>query len=112
VEAESGGILGNHTAQYSNGSYDCGIVQRNTAYAPMLNGFDAPDSLMALCEQISTYRDRYIDFGHVSAERALELACGSWNRPAWTDRLAQGGVLTPAESDWIEAYIQRTTAYL
>ena len=89
VESESGCVFGNHTSRYMNGSWDVGLVQRNTAYALEVDGFDAPDSLMRLCEQIANKWEEYREYGEVEPDRALGLACGSWNRPAWTDKLAQ-----------------------
>lgn len=111
VEAESGFQVGNHTAPYSNGSRDVGIVQRNSQYAPIERGFDAPESLMVLCGQIRTQWERYESWG-VAKARALELACGSWNAPAWTDRLAWGDSLPDEHRASIEAYIDRVTKYV
>ena len=109
IEKESGCLFGNHPPRYPNGSYDCGLVQRNTAYATKVSAFDAPASLMVLCEKIRTNWQKYRELGN-DTDRALELACGSWNAPAWTDRLAHGDTLSPAAHEWIEAYIDRVTS--
>jgi hypothetical protein len=111
IEQESGCQIGNHTSVYPNGSRDCGIVQRNSAYTDVQDGFDAPASLMALCERVSENLERYQGMG-VPSRRALELACGSWNAPAWTDRLARGETLSEAQRVHIETYIAKVTKYV
>jgi hypothetical protein len=111
AEQESGTWLGNHTAPYANGSRDCGVVQRNTQYAPMVAGFDAPDSIQTLGRQVYDYHSKYLGLG-VPDRRAWELACGSWNAPAWTDRLARGESLSDEYRARIESYIASVTKYV
>lgn len=113
MEAESGYLLGNHTAQYSNGTYDIGVTQRNTAYASIEDAFNTPKSLKALGSALRQRHDEYKAYGKVTDEfRLWQLAQGSWNRPAWTQTLAKGGTLATWQSDWIEAYMDRVSAYL
>lgn len=113
VENESGFQLGNHSSRYDDGSFDCGIVQRNTRYAPPDEGFNVIDSLEVLAKRLRSKHDEYAEYGVVDTERRLwELAAGSWNAPAWTDRLARGLTLTAAQSAAIERYIDRATVYL
>lgn len=113
VESECGFQVGNHPPQYSNGSWDAGVTQRNTVYAPLVKGFDMLDSLQVLAIQLRSKYEEYKGYGKVTSERRLwELAAGSWNRPAWTDKLAKGGTLTAQQSSWIEGYIDRVTTYL
>jgi hypothetical protein len=89
------------------------VTQRNSAFAPFDDGFDAPKSLDFLGGHIRSKYNEYKGYGVITSERRLwELAQGSWNRPAWTDRLAKGLSLTKSQSDWIEGYIDRVSAYL
>lgn len=114
IESESAFWLGNHSIRYDDASFDIGVTQRNTRYLPNREeGFDPAHSIDFLGK---TLRERYVEYkgyGKVTDERRLwELASGSWNRPAWTQTLAKGGKLTTSQSDWIERYISRTTAYM
>ena len=111
AEHESSLWLGNHTAPYRNGSRDCGVVQRNTWYHPIDGAFDAPLSIDYLASYIADHHSKYAALG-VADRRAWELACGSWNRPAWTDTLASGGTLPQADRTWIESYTDEVTAYV
>ncbi len=113
VEKESSFMLGNHTPRYDDGEYDVGVTQRNTNYSTMIDGFDAGDSIAVLAARLRGKYDAYKKLGKVRDERRLwELAAGSWNAPSWTDRLAAGGTLSKAQSDHIEAYIDRVTIYM
>ncbi len=112
TEKESSFQLGSHTAPYSDGERDCGVVQRNTNYATREQAFNVPDSLALLGRQLRTKHDQYEGWGVVRDQRRLwGLAAGSWNAPAWTDRLARGQTLTQSQSDHIEAYISRVFIY-
>jgi peptidoglycan hydrolase-like protein with peptidoglycan-binding domain len=112
IEAESAFILGNHSPQY-NGFYDTGIAQRSSQYTPFIEGFHVIKSLDALGSRLRMNYNRYKSFGKITNERRLwELAQGSWNAPSWTDTLAKGGTLSPANRQWIEDYIDRVTVYL
>jgi hypothetical protein len=111
-EKESGFILGNHTSRYSNGTWDIGIVQRNTAYHTVEESFDPADSIEYYAQRVRGKFEEYQSINTFDARRNWELAAGSWNRPAWTDRLARGQSLTTFERDWIEGYIDRVTSYV
>lgn len=113
VEYESAFLLGNHGERYGDGWYDVGLTQRSTRYTPIREGFDAPASLEALGKQLRAKYDEYQRLGKVTDERRLwELAAGSWNAPAWADRLARGQSLSESQRAWIEEYIDRATIYL
>jgi peptidoglycan hydrolase-like protein with peptidoglycan-binding domain len=113
IEKESGFILGNHPPRYEDGQYDVGVTQRNTNYATYADGFDATDSIRVLAERLRTKYDAYKAIGKVKDNRRLwELAAGSWNAPSWTDKMANGGTLSPNASQHIEAYIDRVTVYM
>lgn len=113
-EKESGFQLGNHTARYSNGTWDVGIVQRNTAFHDIADAFDAGDSIQYYAQRVRDKFDQYQTLNALGAQRNWELAAGSWNRPSWTDLLAREryGALTPADRAWIEGYIDRVTSYV
>lgn len=113
IEAESAFILGNHSPRYDDGEFDVGVTQRNTNYVTYIDGFDAHGSILALGNKLATKYAEYKRYGKVTNERRLwELAAGSWNAPAWTDRLAQGRTLTTSQSQWIESYISRVSVYM
>lgn len=110
-EKESGFQLGNHTARYSNGSWDIGVVQRNTQYHTIEDGFDTFDSIDYYARRIRAAYEKYApQVGQT--KRAWDLAAGSWNAPSWTDRLAAGRSLSDSAREWIEAYIDRVTSYV
>ena len=67
---------------------------------------------MRLCEQIANKWEEYREYGEVEPDRALGLACGSWNRPAWTDKLARGLTLDSVSLAWIDGYIERVTSFV
>ncbi len=113
TEKESGFQVGNHTAPYADGARDLGVVQRNTNYAQPKDGFNAVASIGVLGDRLRKNHDMYEGYGVVKDQRRLwELAAGSWNAPSWTDRLARGGTLTAAQSEHLEAYIDRVTIYM
>ena len=113
VEKESSFVLGNHTPRYEDGQYDIGVCQRNTNYATYIDGFNAVDSVRVLAARVRSKYDAYKAKGKVTDERRLwGLAAGSWNAPAFTDKLASGGTLSQSQSDHIEGYIRRVTVYL
>lgn len=130
LEKESGYLLGNHTAKYSDGSYDLGVTQRNNKQQQITiaEAFHVPHSLEALANSIRVRHDNYLaaplrqGFARVSNARAWELAAGSHNRPAHTAYLAGmrttdpvtpavRGPLSDAQLDWIEAYMDRVCSY-
>lgn len=113
VEKESGFQVGNHTAPYPDGARDLGVVQRNTNFATVKDGFDAIGSLGVLANKVDLSHSIYEGYGKIKDQwRLWGLAAGSWNAPAWTDRLARGGTLTAEQSEHIEAYISRATVYM
>jgi hypothetical protein len=113
VEKESGFILGNHSAMRDNKTWDVGPCQRNTQYVSIEAGFDVPGSVAFLGLHLRRKHDEYRGYGKVNDERRLwELAAGSWNAPAWADRLAKGLTLSESQTTWLEAYIDRVCVYL
>ena len=122
LEYESSYWLGNHTAPYGDGSRDCGVAQRNTRYAGIEACFNTAMSVAMLAATLKTKWTAYAKVA--DNRRRWELAAGSWNRPAYTDALANGqtsvlvgGVridLSPGapEREWIERYIREVTAYV
>ena len=112
IEAESAYILGNHSAKRDNDTWDVGPCQRNTQYVSMAAGFDVPGSIAHLGAHLRRKHDEYRNYGKVKDERRLwELASGSWNAPAWTDRLARGQTLSESQNTWVAEYISRVTVY-
>ena len=111
IESESAFILGNHSAKRDNGSWDVGPCQRNTQYVTLEAGFDVPGSIAYLGLHLRRKHDEYKGYGRVHERRQWELAAGSWNAPAWADRLAKGLTISESQSTWIEAYIDRVTRY-
>lgn len=110
LEHESSFWLGNHSAARENGSRDCGVAQRNSQYTPIIDGFHAGKSITALARNL---RDRYRAYRELGVEerRAYELASGSWNAPAWTDKIARGEAKL-TDYPTLAAYIASTTAYV
>lgn len=123
-EHESSCWVGNYTAPYDNGSRDCGVVQRNTLYAKPVDAFDTPGAIQALSRQVLDAFARYSKLPETNDRRAWELACGSWNAPAYTDALARGQdyvlvggrridlSLGSPERTRIERYMAAVTAYV
>lgn len=111
-EKESGYILGNHTARYPNGSWDLGVVQRNSQLHDIDDAFDVEDSINYYATRVRAAFDEYRGLNTYSDQRNWELAAGSWNAPSWTARLARGQSLSDSAREWIEAYIDRVTSYV
>lgn len=118
-EYESSCQLGNHTPPYPDGERDIGPVQCNTNYFSHSFGFMPPKAIEECARRVSSKLELYKQnqlarptADRLSARRCLELACGSWNAPSWTDFLARGGVLGPVSSAKIESYIDEVTVYL
>lgn len=115
VEAESSWMLGNYTKPYANKKRDLGVVQRNLepTEANCRAAFDPVDAIGLLIQRYVLFFQKYHGMpGAKTERRAWELAAGSWNAPAWTDKLAQGRSLTPNQSTHIEGYIDRVTSYV
>lgn len=120
LEHESGFRLGNYSPQRSDGSYDAGVAQRNTAHTPAQEGFNVPESINALALLVRKYHDL---FDGLPPRRRWALAQGAWNAPAYACFLArEEGVkgidahcsrnLGPTARQTLEAYIQSVTSYL
>lgn len=125
IGKESGFISGNHSEKRAprswitptykpdiNGNYfDMGVSQMASEYHKYEKAFNPKE---ALAFYVSHVRGKYFEYkrvGFITAERRLwELAAGSWNAPAWTDRLARGQSLSTEQREWIEAYIDRVTS--
>lgn len=111
---ESGCFLGNYSPLRSDGSYDAGVAQRNTAHTPAMDGFTVPLSVGALAKNTRDYFDKYTKV--TDTRRRWELAVGAWNAPAYANYLA--GKVSPyaVPSDsarkTLEAYIASCCAYL
>jgi hypothetical protein len=115
VESECSWLIPNYTKPYSNGKRDLGAVQRNLDPTEdnCRIAFDPLDSIGLLIQRYLSYFQKYHGQpGAKTERRAWELAAGSWNAPAWTDKLAQGRSLTATQSEHIEGYIQRVTSYV
>jgi hypothetical protein len=118
---ESGCFVGNYSAIRSDGSYDAGVAQRNTAHTPAEIGFDTPISIEALA---SNTREHYNLFAGVVGRRRWELAAGAWNAPAFACLLAfregakgvpkarQARSISDAARATFEAYIDNATAMM
>lgn len=105
--------------QRADGSYDAGVVQRNTNFTPPREGFDMPDSLHVYCSTLRVAFDRYK--GVADKRRRWGLAAGSWNAPAFANWLAkQEGALAPGPTSKpsdaarakLEDYIANATKFL
>lgn len=107
---ESSMWLGNYSPLRPDSSYDAGVAQRNTAQTAPSLGFNAPASIEACAAHCRHYYDKYTLVK--DERRRWSLAAGAWNAPAWTDRLAVGGVLSPASSAIIEAYMADVMVYV
>jgi putative peptidoglycan binding protein len=120
IEHESSWRLGNYSVQYPNGSYDAGVVQRNTEHTPPRNGFDPVDSISALIRNTLSYYNRFSNKAVFrgsdhSERRRWALAAGSWNAPAWASYLANSrpwAVPTSAQEQTLETYMREVTTYV
>lgn len=128
IEKESGNQIGNHSLEYSDGSFDIGVTQRNTRYHTFEDGFDVGDSIEYLAAYIRERFDKYCEpsckerlaargLPATDWRRKWELAQGAWNRPAYANYLAGRPMSeslkpTAAQVDWLEGYIDRVTSYI
>jgi hypothetical protein len=96
-EHESSFWLGIYSQQYSNDSYDAGVVQRNTQFTPPKDGFDVKPSIAALAKRV---KDHYVLFEGLPTDRRWDLAQGSWNAPAFACYIAkeEGATKVPTSS--------------
>jgi hypothetical protein len=121
IQTESGFFLGNYSPLRADGTFDAGVVQRNTKYTDPRGGFDVADSLDALAERIMLY---YGKFKGVSTDkRRWALAQGTWNAPAFACYIAReegatgvtaGETLRPSSDarTKLEAYMASANAYV
>ena len=120
IEHESGYRLGIYSPQRDDGSYDAGVVQRNTNFTSPQVAFDCEKSVLALAESTRKHYDLFVG---LSARRRWELAQGAWNAPAFACYIAreEGAVkvtaamtLRPSSSarNTFEAYIDAVSKYL
>lgn len=121
IEHESGFRLGNYSPQRPDGSYDAGVVQRNTQHTPPPQGFDVLPSIEALAQNTKKHYDLFA--GIESRHRRWALAQGAWNAPAFACALAReegatkvtsGMVLRPTDSQrkTFEEYVANVSVYL
>lgn len=121
LEHESGFRLGNYSPQRSDGSYDAGVAQRNTAHTPARQGFDVPDSIDALGVRVRQHFDLFNGVSPV--KRRWQLAQGAWNAPAFACYLARQAGATKVTAGMcskpgttahatLEAYIASVSTYL
>jgi hypothetical protein len=126
---ESGYLVGNHTARYSDGSYDGGIAQCNSKFHIPENQFDPAYSLETLAKTVRGRFDAYRptettkrelarrDLPVPDVKRRWQLGMGSWNRPAWTNWLAgrpatESAKPSPEGLAQLEDYIHDVSIYV
>lgn len=120
LELESGFRLGNYSPLRPDNSYDAGVAQRNTHFAPPSSGFDASASIEILG---SVVRKHYVLFDGLFPHRRWALAQGAWNAPAFAcyiareegaTKVAQSMTMrpTPLQRETFEEYVKNVTAYL
>jgi len=115
IAHESSFLLGNYSARRPDGSYDAGVVQRNTRYHNPEDAFDPVASIRLLCGFVADRHELYEAAGHVDERRAWELAAGAWNAPYYANWLAgvePSAKPGPSALEALEAYIASATAYL
>lgn len=120
IEHESGYRLGNYSEQRPDGSWDIGVVQRNSAHlASIRSAYNVESSIMLLAK---TIKEHYFLFGGLPDRRRWGLAQGAWNAPAFACYLArEEGADVPqsmtarpsgASRETFEGYIASVTTYL
>lgn len=121
IEHESGYRLGIYSPQRDDGSYDAGVVQRNTNFTAPFVGFDCDKSISALADNTKKHFDLFAGVSPV--RRRWELAQAAWNAPAFACYIAKEEGATAvstrmtlrpsAESrKTLEAYIDAVSKYL
>lgn len=83
---ESGGYLGAYSPQRANGSFDAGVVQRNTDLTGPREGFDPVRSINDYLLRTEMYWEK---FEGVEPHRRWALAAGAWNAPAFACFIAR-----------------------
>jgi hypothetical protein len=118
-EHESSFWLGIYSAQYSDESYDAGVVQRNTNFTPPKDGFNVQPSILRLAKDV---KDHYVLFEGLPEDRRWDLAQGAWNAPAFACYIAkeEGATKVPtsstrkptdAQRQKLETYISYVSVY-
>ena len=121
IEHESSFRLGCYSPRRSDGSYDAGVVQRNTAHVPAAAGFQPVNSIIAYLGAVAGAYGRYE--GVEPLTRRWGLAADAWNSPAWANFVAreEGASKvapnttarpTDAQRQIMEAYIASACAYM
>jgi len=95
-ERESLFIMGNYSPLRPNGSYDAGVVQRNSEFHPVEDGFDPVDSIAAWVEHTQKFYDEYHDtslfrdtgYTYSDNKRRWKLAGAAWNAPGFANYYA------------------------
>lgn len=120
IEHESSFRLGCYSPRRSDGSYDAGVVQRNTAHTPPAAGFQPVHSIIAY---LGAVRAAYTLYEGVEGPtRRWGLAGMSWNCPAYSAWIAneEGASVPRSETAHpsdsaraaAEAYAASVTAYM
>ncbi len=119
LDHESSDRLGAYSARRTDGSYDAGVTQRNTAHTPPSEGFQPVISIQALIARVKTAYALYE--GVADLHRRWGLAAANWNGPAYACYIAneegahvpknQCAAPTSDARTKIEAYIASVTAY-
>jgi len=121
IELESGYRLGNYSPVRPNGSYDAGVVQRNTEFTSPKLGFDCRVSISALGVVINQHYELFT--GVAGTKRRWALAQGAWNAPAYACYIARSEGATKVTASMtlkpslaarttFEAYIANASTYL
>ena len=121
IEHESSFRLGCYSPLRSDGSYDAGVVQRNTAHTPAAAGFQPVNSIIAYLGAVGGAYARYE--GVEPLTRRWGLAAMSWNCPAFANyiareegasKVAPNTTARPSDAARVlaEAYAASVTAYM
>jgi len=122
LQHESGFQLGAYSPLRSDGTYDAGVAQRNTAHTPAQDGFDPVNAIGVLCKTVHDAHERYDKIS--DPLRRWKLAAGVWNAPAYANQLAweEGQTNIPANTRrnpdldsaraTFEAYMDSCSAYI
>jgi peptidoglycan hydrolase-like protein with peptidoglycan-binding domain len=95
-ERESLFIMGNKSPQREDGTYDAGVVQRNTQFHLPEDGFNPVESIGLWRQIILDAHERYHDaerfrdtgYTYSDGKRRWKLAGGAWNAPAFANYYA------------------------
>lgn len=122
MEHESGFRLGIYSSPpRTDGSYDAGVTQRNTAHTPAQLGFDPYLSIVALAIVVKQHYDLFE--GVTPEKRRWQLAQGAWNAPAFACYIARAEGATQVTKSMtrqpsapsrrlLEEYITKVSKYL